>query len=418
MFVNNVLTCVNLAVAFFFIICGIILADTSNWTNFAPNGISSIFEGAAQAYYAFVGYDVLTVASEEALTPGFSVPFALTFVVFFSGFLYCGVSASLTLMIPYTQISDDSAFASAFAYNEWEWAKNISSAGAIAAMICTLLGCMITMPRSLYAMASDGIVFKFLSKVSSRTHVPIIATGVGSILICLFSFFLTLKELAEFLSIGTLLAYLLIALSVIVLRYHPLDLITGEPFPISESKALVKNRETFTMRQFLVLLTFVIFSTITNVFINLAQHSETADYMIAYLASIGIFLVFTVLSLTYLSLISVDNKANLKANCRVPFVPYLPGASVFVNIYLMTQLNFSTWIRFGAWMSVGILVYLFYGIKNSQLERGQFAESEVRTTTAVLQVMSSSSSDDVEINLNPRKENHSNKNLRDIFRLN
>ena len=363
---NNFLTLLNISVALFVIVCGMILADSANWAHFLPNGASSIFEGAAQAYYAFVGYDVITIASEEALTPEFSVPFALAFVVFFVTFLYCSVSVALTLMVPFQLISNDSAFASALDYNGWTWAKNIASAGAIAAMSCTLLGCMITMPRALYAMASDGIIFQSLSKISSDTRVPVVATILGTIKMCLFAFFLELRQLAEFLSIGTLLAYLLIALAVIMLRYHSTDLITGKSFPVSETVPLEGQRR-LQLRQLFVLMIFVIIALFTSLCINFAQLTNNDSVYYTCLIFIWIFCCCMIYLLCYLSWISTDNKDYVKSACRVPLVPFLPGVSVFVNIYLMTQLKLETWMRFIIWMALGFLIYFGYGIQNSRL---------------------------------------------------
>ena len=118
-FVNNFLTTVNISVALFVIIFGFYLANWANWTHpdgFLPYGPDSILEGAAQAYFAFVGYENIAIASEEAITPAFSIPFALAFDVIFVGVLYCSISAALTSMVPYTEIDEDAAFARAFDY--------------------------------------------------------------------------------------------------------------------------------------------------------------------------------------------------------------------------------------------------------------------------------------------------------------
>ncbi|XP_075259945.1 putative cationic amino acid transporter [Convolutriloba macropyga] len=99
---NTGLAFVNIGTIFFVIICGFILADFSNWNEFLPFGVSSIFKGAANAYFAFSGYSMITVAAEEATEPSKSVPIALIVTIVFLTITYSMLTALMTLMIPYT----------------------------------------------------------------------------------------------------------------------------------------------------------------------------------------------------------------------------------------------------------------------------------------------------------------------------
>ena len=367
MFVNNTLTSINISVALFVIFFGFYLADWSNWTQpngFLPYGAGSILKGAAQAYFAFVGYDNIAISSEEAMTPAFSIPFALSFDVIFVGLLYCSISGALTSMVPYTEIDEDAAFARAFDYQGWDWAKYVVSVGAIAAMCCTLLGSIITMPRCIYAMANDGLIFKFLARINSTTQVPVIATIIGSTFVAIFAFFLTLRELAEFMSIGTLLAYLIIALAVIILRYSPTDLIEGRTESTSNEKEPLTNQDsTLKPVQIKVLALFLALVVVTNILIAICE-SCSEKYLIYSLIAVGLLSVTMVSVLIYLFSISKEN--NFGTTFRMPLVPFLPGLSIFCNFHLMTRLNVYTWFRFMGWMLVGLLIYFLYGLKNSK----------------------------------------------------
>ena len=358
--VNNLLTFLNLTVALFVIFGGLYFFNWSNLTEpdgFFPFGVSAVLDGAAQAYFAFVGYDSIAIASEEALTPAFSIPFALAFDVLFVGCLYCSVSFSLVLLSPYDKVDEDAAFAAAFKENGWEWAEFLVAVGAIAAMTCAMLGMVFTMPRCIYAMATDGLIFKMLAKVNPKTQVPLAATLLGSLGIAIFAFFLSLDELAEFMSIGTLLAYLIIALAVIVLRYSPNNL-------VETCEKVAKDEPRLDDKQTKTLSVFVVMVVITNSVIGLARISP--DRIIWLMVVMIIVLsILTTLPLVYLSKISTENLSG--AHLRVPFVPFLPGLSVFINFHLMTRLNIFTWIRFAIWMLVGFVLYFWYGIKNSTL---------------------------------------------------
>ncbi|XP_063716796.1 cationic amino acid transporter 3-like isoform X2 [Symsagittifera roscoffensis] len=361
---NNFLTLINISVAFFVIFGGIYFFNWSNFSSpdgFFPFGVGSILDGAAQAYFAFVGYDSIAIASEEALTPSFSIPFALAFDVLFVGSLYCAVSFSLILLVPYDKVDEDAAFASAFKYNGWQWAAYVVSIGAIAAMTCAMLGTVFTMPRCIYAMANDGLIFRTLAKVSLKTQTPIIATILGSLGIAVFAFFLTLNELAEFMSIGTLLAYIIIALAVIVLRYSPNSLLKHSDLDLS-----INQGPRLGKAQINSLSLFVVMVMVTNLFIACASWVSD-EYLWPMVAVISISSIITFVILIYLDAISTENP-NLN-EFRVPFVPYLPGLSVFINFQLMTRLNYFTWIRFALWMLVGFVVYFLYGMRNSSLCR-------------------------------------------------
>ena len=231
---------INISVGLFVIFGGIYFSNTSYWTSpdgFMPFGLSSVFRGSAKAYFAFVGYDAITITSEEAINPALSVPLALGFDIIFVTLLYFSVSASLTMMLPYNEINKDAAFAVVFNQKGWTWARYVVSTGAFVAMAGVLLTFLLTTPRCIYAMSADGILFKQLAKVNSKTQVPIYAIILDTDLTtCILAFLLNLDELVEFMSIGTLLAYLIVALALIVLRYSPRDVLGNQDAEINYIK--------------------------------------------------------------------------------------------------------------------------------------------------------------------------------------
>ena len=382
--VNNILSVINISVALFVIIGGIYFSDGSYWTSpdgFMPFGVASIFKGAAKAYFAFVGYDTIAIASEEARNPSFSVPFALGFDVIFVTALYCSISAALILMVPYTEINQNAAFAAVFDQKGWPWAKYVVSAGALGAMACVIVALLFAMPRCIYAMASDGIIFKKLSKVNPSTKVPIYATILGSLAAFIFAFFLSMEDLVDFMSIGTLLAYMIVAVALIVLRYSPQDVlrnceIDGRGFRSSEESRLLRSRNSLEPRQKKLIFAMIFFILLMNLLFAFIEWIPDKLHAFVFVV-IALSFLLTVADLITLSAVSDDSSES--TYCRVPFVPFLPAASVAANCYLMMQLSLWTWLRLAVWMTVGFVIYFFYGIKNSVAR--DFSDSDSQSSS-------------------------------------
>ena len=366
--VSHMLSVVNITVALFVIFGGVVFSNASNWTHpdgFTPFGVSSVFEGAAKAYVAFVGYDSIAIASEEAKNPAFSVPFALGFAVIFVTILYCSVAAALASMLPYTEISANAAFADVFDENGWPWAKFVVSVGATGAMACVIVAFLMILPRCVYAMASDGLIFKKLAKVNSKTHVPVLATVLGSVSSVLFALFMSLDAIIELISIATLLAYMIVAFALIVYRYSPRDVLRSEENEsCTEESQLLRSNKAKQMepKQILLLVGMLLLIFAMNAFIAVIDW-VSEEYRVVMFIMIGIVFLLTVIDLTILAVISKDNSES--SYCRVPFVPFVPAFSIAVNCYLMMQLSVWTWMWLAVWMAVGFLIYFFYGIKNS-----------------------------------------------------
>lgn len=172
---NGILTLVNIAVMGLVITLGFWYADLKNWSNqeggFLPYGVGGVIAGAATCFYAFVGFDSIATSSEEAKNPTTSIPIAtiLSLVVVTIGYIL--VSAALTLMIPIREINPAASLPDAFGELNLHWAKYAISIGALCGMTTTLVGSLFALPRCLYAMASDGLLFSCFGKVNSKTQV-------------------------------------------------------------------------------------------------------------------------------------------------------------------------------------------------------------------------------------------------------
>ncbi|XP_026183451.1 solute carrier family 7, member 3 [Mastacembelus armatus] len=416
--VNKIFTGINLVVLGFIIISGFVKGNTANWnltdadyldyinrTNsskiehetefggggFAPFGLSGILSGAATCFYAFVGFDCIATTSEEAKNPMRSIPVGIVASLLICFFAYFGVSAALTLMMPYYELNTQSPLPEAFSYVGWAPARYIVAVGSLCALSTSLLGSMFPMPRVIYAMAEDGLLFRGLSRMNARTKTPLLATVVSGIVASLMAFLFDLAALVDLMSIGTLLAYSLVAICVLILRYQP-----GILNSSSQTERLVQDVggekvasngedscDNFGMETFTAKLLFrpsgkaptkisgnIVYVTtaIISVFIIILC-VILANYLTELLTG-QVEIVVPCVILTLLCGICVviiwrQPESKEALTFKVPLLPWLPLFSVFVNIYLMMQLDLSTWCRFTVWMIIGFAIYFFYGIKNS-----------------------------------------------------
>ncbi|XP_059019474.1 probable cationic amino acid transporter isoform X2 [Mustela nigripes] len=226
---NNVLNVLNLAVWVFIMIAGLFFINGKYWAEgqFLPHGWSGVLQGAATCFYAFIGFDIIATTGEEAKNPNTSIPYAITASLVICLTAYVSVSMILTLMVPYSAIDTESPLMEMFVAHGFYAAKFVVAIGSVAGLTVSLLGSLFPMPRVIYAMAGDGLLFRFLAHVSSYTETPMVACIVSGFLAALLSLLVSLRDLIEMMSIGTLLAYTLVSVCVLLLRYQPESDIDG-----------------------------------------------------------------------------------------------------------------------------------------------------------------------------------------------
>lgn len=221
---NKITTFINIGVILFVIIAGLFYVDSSNWSTpkkFAPYGVSGILTAAGSCFYSFVGFDAIATAGEEAINPKRSLPLSIILSLIISFLAYFGVATVLTLILPYHRLSRFAPLAEAFATRGFPAAKYVISIGAICATSCCLMCNSFAAPRVVYSMASDGLLFSFFADINQRTMVPVRATLFDGVIVCILAVLLDIRQLVEMLSIGTLMAYSMVALSVLLTRYQP-----------------------------------------------------------------------------------------------------------------------------------------------------------------------------------------------------
>ncbi|XP_055306357.1 probable cationic amino acid transporter isoform X2 [Sitodiplosis mosellana] len=221
---NNTLNVINFATWVFIMTAGLFYIDTDVWhehDGFLPFGWSGVFTGAATCFYAFIGFDIIATTGEEAHNPQKSIPKAIVGSLVIVLIAYVSSSLVLTLVVPYDHIDAGSALVQMWSYVGAKKCQALVAIGATAGLSVAMFGSMFPMPRVIYAMAQDGLIFRQLSQLWDRTNAPGIATILSGLAAAFVALIIRLETLVEMMSIGTLLAYTLVSTCVLVLRYQP-----------------------------------------------------------------------------------------------------------------------------------------------------------------------------------------------------
>ncbi|CAF0834343.1 unnamed protein product [Adineta ricciae] len=385
---NNLLTAVNLTVICLVIVVGLTKIHGHYWnispdevhniTNstgkigeggFFPFGFEGTLAGAATCFYAFVGFDLVAATGEEAKNPQRAIPISICLTLLVCSILYCGVSIVVTLMVPYYLINPDAVLPEAFRYVNLPAFKYIIGAGALSGIFCSLLGALLPLPRVLYAIASDGLIFRFIAWIHPRLQTPIVATIFGGVAAAIMALVFDLQKLVEMMSIGTLLAYSLVSISVLYLRYQPSEesilhtedrMIESFYVRLFKPSAIRPTKDTATVTRYLIV------SLAINGFLLCAIQIFASDYIMRKNPLVlALFLICIILEIFFVILMANQPKNSASLYFQTPLVPYVPILSVLINTYLILKLSPATWIRFGIWMFTGFLIYGFYGFWHS-----------------------------------------------------
>ncbi|ARX87139.1 MULTISPECIES: amino acid permease [Streptomyces] len=245
-------------------------------------GVMGIFTAASVVFFAFIGFDVVATAAEETKDPQRAMPRGILGSLLICTTLYVAVSVVVTGMQHYSELSVDAPLADAFKATGHPWYAGFISFGAAVGLTTVCMILLLGQTRVFFAMSRDGLLPRFFSRVHPRFKTPHRPTILLGVLIAVVAGFTPLSELAELVNIGTLFAFVIVAVGVVILR---------------------------------------------------------------------------------------RTRPDLHRSFRTPWVPVLPILSVGASLWLMLNLPAETWVRFGAWMLLGVVVYFLYSRSHSRLGR-------------------------------------------------
>ncbi|XP_027351130.1 cationic amino acid transporter 2, vacuolar-like [Abrus precatorius] len=413
--IQGIVTSLNVCALLFVIVFGGYVGFKSGWggyelpMGFFPFGFDGMLAGSATVFFAYIGFDAVASTAEEVKNPQRDLPLGIGGALFLCCGLYMMVSIVVVGLVPYYAIDPDTPISSAFVEHGMQWAAYIINAGAFTALCSALLGGILPQPRILMSMARDGLLPPFFSDINKQSQVPVKGTIATGALAAVLAFSMEVSQLAGMVSVGTLLAFTVVAISVLILRYIPPDEVPLPPSLLnsidsvskkyslsnvdtdvgtSEDTAPLIVNEDVSIDHPLIAKHLAVVKHLTE-----GNRRRVTGWSIAFI-SFGAFILtyaasdltltssvrfsmggvggFLLLSgfvyLTYIDQDDARHNFGHSGGFTCPLVPLLPIACILINSYLLVSLGDGALLRVSIWLATGLLVYLFYGRTHSTLK--------------------------------------------------
>ncbi|MFP7483920.1 amino acid permease [Priestia filamentosa] len=215
---NNVMVILKIVVILAFIVTGIGYVKPENWSPFMPFGISGVITSAATVFFAYLGFDAIATASEEVKRPQRDMPIGIIGSLVVCTVLYIAVSAVLTGIVPYTKLNVDAPVSFALSFVGQDKIAGFISVGAVIGMVTVILALIYAQVRLSFVMSRDGLLPKPLSRLNKKRQTPFLNTWITGFIGAGIAGFLDLTTLAHLVNMGTLAAFTLVSIAIIILR--------------------------------------------------------------------------------------------------------------------------------------------------------------------------------------------------------
>ena len=348
---NALMVMTKIVVLAFFCFVGFYYIKPTNFTPFAPNGFSGILSGAAIVFFAYIGFDAVSTLAEETRNPGRDLPVGIvgslivcTIIYVLVTFVFVGImpfatlknmlasekAEPLTMALKYIGTLPE---AGGFAKSFMNYAAAIVAFGSVVAHTAVLLVFQIGQPRIFFSMSRDGLLPPIFMSIHPKYKTPYFATVITGVLVAVFAAFMNIDEMVDLCNIGTLFAFILVCIGIMILKIKDPD--RHRPFKVPSG---------FLM----------------NVFAS-AVLCIVTGYAAYHLA-----ILYPQLPWGFLNLFAV-----LVLVCAISFIwiyeTSVPMLGVASCLMLTSGLTPTTWKRFFVWLAIGLIFYFIYGIKKSRL---------------------------------------------------
>ncbi|CAL4995446.1 unnamed protein product [Urochloa decumbens] len=355
--VNLVLTIVHVGFILFVIGMGFKHGDKRNLTHpadpvhnpggFFPHGAAGVFDGAAAVYLSYIGYDAVSTMAEEVERPATDIPAGVSGSVVVVTALYCLMAASMSMLLPYDAIDPEAPFSGAFKGMKGKaWVSNVIGAGASIGILTSLMVAMLGQARYLCVIGRSGVMPAWLARVNPRTATPVNASAFLGVFTAALALFTDLDVLLNLVSIGTLFVFYMVANAVVYRRY------VGDTD--SDNSGGSKQRAWPALA---FLGGFSLLAVSFTAAWQLAPAGVARSVLLAALAAAAVCAVAAFQALV--------PQARVPELWGVPGMPWVPAASVFLNVFLLGSLDRPSYVRFGVFSAAVVLVYVFYSVHAS-----------------------------------------------------
>ncbi|KAI9238834.1 MAG: amino acid permease-domain-containing protein [Podila humilis] len=221
--INNYLVAFKVLVLIVIIFSMIPFIKTSNYKPYIPSeegfGVSGMLQGASTVFFAYIGFDSVSTTAQEAKEPQVNLPVGIIATILISTILYVGISVVTVGVAPYRDLGGRSPMVDAVRLTNMTWLVVLTELGALAATTSVILVLLIAQPRVFYSMANDGLIPRVFAKVHPVHKTPYVSTIVTGVLCSIFGGLLPINVLSDISSVGTIFAYFVVNIGVIILRY-------------------------------------------------------------------------------------------------------------------------------------------------------------------------------------------------------
>ncbi len=217
---NVVMVAIKLVTLAAFVGVGFFYIRPENWHPFAPNGWAGISAGAAIIFFSYIGFDAVSTVAEECKNPARDMPIGIIGSLLICTVIYVIVTLVITGMVPFSQLNVPEPLALALHVVGADRMAGWVSLGAVVATTAVLLVFQLGQPRIFFSMARDGLLPSWAAKVHPRFRTPHVTTILTGLFVAFFSAFASLDEMIDLCNIGTLFAFILVCIGVVVMRYQ------------------------------------------------------------------------------------------------------------------------------------------------------------------------------------------------------
>lgn len=216
---NNIIVVLKVITIIFFIAVGAVYVKPANWHPFFPGGVSGVWTGASLIFFAYIGFDAISTAAEECKDPARDMPRGILWSLSICTILYIAAALVLTGMIPFAKLTGVAdPLAAALHYAQEDWAAGLLAFGAVIAMTAVLLVFQLGQPRILMAMSRDGLLGPWFSRIHPKFRTPHVTTILTGVFVAFFAAIANIDEIVQLTNIGTLFAFVLVCIGIIILR--------------------------------------------------------------------------------------------------------------------------------------------------------------------------------------------------------